>query len=97
MYTTPSDVDFYLTNVAVSAVSTENPGATSITFTTSEGDVQIFGVVTVGAGGVNHSSSNLSMEFPMQGIKLARSSAITFTLFETGYGHIAGYRASGRS
>lgn len=104
IYTTPSDKEFFLTNIYLSGITTPSStaGEVEITFTPSNGNARTIrmgvpnpGVgTTVDIGGEAH----LSILFPLRGVKLQKNTTITlaFTV-DSASSMIAGYLGSDRS
>jgi len=98
IYTTPTDKDFYLTNIAMNCAADNagpTPGQVTIVFTPRDGTAQTFSLFTeTSATGEN----SISIQFPMRGVLLAKGVVISAT-FSGGGGHmmIAGYLGSDRS
>jgi len=88
IYTTPSDSDFYLTNVFFDELGIDTD---TIAVVLADGTTQTFynacTPFAVGLNGVNQ----ISINFPMRGILLAKNSAITCVMDNAGMTGISGY------
>lgn len=100
LFTTPSDRDFFLTSIAVSAEidPASGSGSSYIEYTNADGISALFGCL-VASGVVDGGSTNSnSIVFPKRGILLTKGSAITATSSASGaFFHITGYYGSDRS
>lgn len=96
IYTTPTDKDFYLTNLHLSAFA-DDALINSITVTKYNGETVTFTATSSGFLETAHAGDNINLTFPMKGIKLAKNSAITSVGGATGTYIIAGYLGSDRS
>lgn len=92
LFTTPTDRDFFLTNVWLSNNGDE--GVSYITFVTFDGITQ---KIQLANGVLELGNSATSVVFPMRGVRLQKNSPIVFNATVSGSGMIAGYRGSDRS
>lgn len=96
VYTTPTDKEFYLTNVAMSGYSEAGvaQGEATIEFTTEDGQSRSMNISTDNTASAG--SLALSVQFPMRGVLLKKGSTITFTI-DKAFIMFAGYTASDRA
>jgi len=102
IYTTPSDRDFYLTNVAMTVANNTSLATNTVTFVDENGvtrTVYLHSTFTVGTAESTGTAASISITFPFRGILLARGSAISYSMAaaDLGSGMIAGYLGDDRS
>jgi len=104
VFTTPSDRDFYLTNINLTTNSDADvpgDGTISLVVTPKQGAAQTITLIapqvaTTATSG-SDTTNTMNIIFPFRGVLLARSSAISATISTAGCAVIAGYQASDRS
>lgn len=100
IYTTPTNNDFYLTNVVINGGSEAGgTGFVECTFTTADGRSQSIKLIIAADALTGAGNNSLSINFPMRGLKLARNSAVALAQGGTIDQSItiAGYEGSNRS
>jgi len=96
LFTTPTDKEFYLTNVVLEGYSESGvvSGEVSFEFVTYDGVTRQISIATDNTAAAG--SVALSVPFPMRGVLLAKSSNVTITI-TNGSAFMAGYTASDRA
>jgi len=98
LYTTPTDKYFFLTNIHMNVQGEQGgAGVFAINFNLADGTV-IKHILAAASGTSEGSSNTQDMQFPMQGIKLAKGTAITSSdLADGGNIMIMGYLGDDRN
>jgi len=99
IFTTPTQKDFYLKQLALNGHADGGGGSVQITFTTREGVAKDFSLTLRAGTLTDGATSTWVLDLPMRGLLLAKNSAITLVLNSgaVGDGVIVGYSGSDRS